>query len=413
MATEIKKSKSEPAKISFKDGKVLAPNNVVIPFIEGDGIGPDITKAAKKVLDAAVSKTFSGEKEIFWMEILAGEKAYNKSKEWLPKETLKIIRDFKIAIKGPLTTPVGSGIRSLNVALRQLFDLYACIRPIRDFEGISTSIKNPEIVDLVIFRENTEDVYSGIEFKINTPEAKDLIEYLKSKGHTVRLDSGIGIKPISEFASKRLVRKAIEYAIKNKCPSVTLVHKGNIMKFTEGAFCEWGYEVAKTEFRSQIVTEDELSKDFGGKQPEGKVIVKDRIADNMFQQLLTRPAEYSVIATTNLNGDYLSDYCAALVGGLGIAPGGNIGDEIAIFEATHGTAPKYANQDKVNPGSMILSGVMMLDYLGWKEAGSLVIDAFKKTIKQKKVTYDLERQIAGATLLKTSEFADALIQNMN
>ena len=413
MTIETKKSNTEAAKLSLKNGKLAVPNKVLIPFIEGDGTGPDITKATLKVLDAAVKKSYKGEKEISWLEVLAGKKAFDQTKEWLPKETIDTIRDFKIAIKGPLTTPTGGGIRSLNVALRQIFDLYACIRPIKYFKGISTPIKNPEKVDLVIFRENTEDVYSGVEFQVDTPGTKNLIEHLNSQGHKIRLDSGIGIKPISEFGSKRLVRKAIEDAIKNKYPSVTLVHKGNIMKFTEGAFCEWGYEVAKTEFRSHIVTEEEVGKKYDGKEPEGKIIIKDRIADNMFQQLLTRPEQYSVIATTNLNGDYLSDCCAALVGGLGIAPGANIGDNIAIFEATHGTAPKYANQDKVNPGSMILSGVMMFDYLGWNEAGNLIINAFTKTIAQKKVTYDLERQMTGATLLKTSEFADAMIQNMN
>lgn len=407
VVTETKESK-----IHFKDGKINVPNKIVIPYIEGDGIGPDVTKATKKVLDAGVLKAYKGGKEFCWLEILAGEKAYIATKEWLPKEAIEKIKEYKIAIKGPLTTPVGTGIRSLNVALRQIFDLYACIRPVRYFEGIGTPVKNPENLNVVIFRENTEDVYSGIEFKSGTNEAKKLIEFLESIGHKIRISSGVGIKPISEFGSKRLVRKAIEYAIKNKKPSVTLVHKGNIMKFTEGAFCEWGYEVAKSEYRSKIVTEEEVNKNYGGNIPEQKIVIKDRIADSMFQQILTRPSEYSIIATTNLNGDYLSDACAAQVGGLGIAPGGNIGDEIAIFEATHGTAPKYAGQDKVNPGSMILSGVMMLNYLGWQEAGDLIISAFAKTIKQKKVTYDLERQMSGATLLKTSEFADAITGNM-
>lgn len=401
-----------PQKLSFKDGKLIVPNNILIPYIEGDGIGPDITKATLKVLNAAAKYAYREEKAISWVEALAGKKAFDQTKEWLPQETIETIREFKIAIKGPLTTPIGGGIRSLNVALRQIFDLYACIRPIKYFKGISTPIKTPENVDLVIFRENTEDVYSGVEYKEGAEEAKKLINYLNSLGHKIRLDSGIGIKPISEYGSKRLVRRAIEYAIQNKCPSVTLVHKGNIMKFTEGAFCEWGYEIAKSEFRSLIVTEEEINKKYEGQEPAGKIVIKDRLADNMFQQLLTRPKQYSVIATTNLNGDYLSDCCAALVGGLGIAPGANIGDAIAIFEATHGTAPKYANQDKVNPGSMILSGVMMFDYLGWAEAGKLIIDAFTKTIGQKKVTYDLERQMEDAKLLKTSEFADAIIENM-
>lgn len=411
MTINTKSSNTQASKITFKEGKINIPNKVIIPYIEGDGIGPDITKATLKVLNAAVNKAYKGEKEISFVEILAGEKGFKERKNYLPQETIDSIKEFKIAIKGPLATPTGGGIRSLNVALRQIFDLYACIRPISYFTGISTPLKNPEKTNLVIFRENTEDVYSGIEFKAESPEVKKLIDFLISLGHKIRLDSGIGIKPISEFGSKRLVKKAIQYAIKYKKPSVTLVHKGNIMKFTEGAFCEWGYEVAKSDFGSQIVTEEEINKKYNGKEPEGKIIIKDRIADNMFQQILTRPEQYSVIATTNLNGDYLSDACAAQVGGLGIAPGANIGDEIAIFEATHGTAPKYANQDKVNPGSMILSGVMMFDYLGWDEAGTLITSAFEKTIKQKKVTYDLERQMSGATLLKTSEFAEAIVGN--
>ncbi|MBI3590165.1 MAG: isocitrate dehydrogenase (NADP(+)) [Candidatus Melainabacteria bacterium] len=398
-------------KITFKDGKIIVPNNIAVPYIEGDGTGPDITKATLKVLNEALKKVYKGERNITYYEVLAGQKAFDKTKSWLPDETVKIIRDYKIAIKGPLATPTGGGIRSLNVALRQVFDLYSCVRPIKYFEGVPTPTKHPEKVDLIIFRENTEDVYSGIEFKSDSKEAKQLSDFLKSLGHEIRVDSGIGIKPISKFGSKRLVRKAIEYAIKNKKPSITLVHKGNIQKFTEGAFCQWGYELAKEEFDSFIVTEEDVNKKYNGKSPEGKILLKDRIADNMFQQLLIRPDEYSVIATTNLNGDYLSDACAAQVGGLGIAPGANIGDEIAIFEATHGTAPKYAGQDKVNPGSMILSGVMMFDYLGWEEASKLIVNAFAKTIKQKKVTYDLERQMTGATLLKTSQFADAIIQN--
>ncbi|OGI19479.1 MAG: isocitrate dehydrogenase (NADP(+)) [Candidatus Melainabacteria bacterium RIFCSPHIGHO2_02_FULL_34_12] len=403
---------TEAQKISFKDGKIIVPNKVILPFIEGDGTGPDITRAARKVLDAAIRIVYKGEKEINWLEVLAGEKAYNSTKSWLPAETLEKIREYKVAIKGPLTTPTGSGIRSLNVALRQIFDLYACVRPIKHFEGVPTPTKHPELVDLVIFRENTEDVYSGIEFKPGSDEAVKLIAFLKELKQDVREGSGVGIKPISEFGSKRLVRKAIEYAMKNKKPSVTLVHKGNIMKYTEGAFCEWGYEVADKEFPDYIVTEKDIREKYNGKIPEGKIVFKDRIADNMFQQLLIRPGEYSIIATTNLNGDYLSDACAAQVGGLGIAPGANMGDEIAIFEATHGTAPKYANLDKVNPGSMILSGVMMFDYFGWEKASQLILEAIAKTIKQKKVTYDLERQMTGAMLLKTSEFADAIIENM-
>ncbi|MBI3308841.1 MAG: isocitrate dehydrogenase (NADP(+)) [Candidatus Melainabacteria bacterium] len=404
--------KTSASKITYSKGKISVPHNVLIPYIEGDGIGPDISKATLKVLNAAVEKAYKGEKNISWIEVLAGEKAFASTKEWLPKETLDTIREMKVAIKGPLTTPTGGGIRSLNVTLRQVFDLYACVRPVRYFEGVASPMKEPQKLNVVIFRENIEDVYSGIEFQEGTKEARSVIDYLRSLGHEIRYDSGIGIKPISEFRSKRLVKKAIEYAIKHGRKSVTLVHKGNIMKFTEGAFRQWGYELAKTEFPKETIFEDEVYSKYHGKTPSGQVQINDRIADNMFQQLITRPSEYSVIATTNLNGDYLSDACAAQVGGLGIAPGGNIGDEIAIFEATHGTAPKYANQDKVNPGSMILSGVMMLEYLGWDSAGKLVEDAFETTIKQKRVTYDLERHMKDATLLKTSEFADAIIQNM-
>ena len=404
---------TQAQKITFKDGKISVPNNIVIPFIEGDGIGLDICKATLNVLNAAVKKAYGSSKNITWVEILAGEKAFKELKNYLPEESIKLIKEHKIAIKGPLATPVGGGIRSLNVALRQIFDLYACIRPVRYFEGVPAPVKHPEKLNIVIFRENTEDVYSGIEFKKDSNEAKKLIEILTGMGCKIREGSGIGIKPISEFGSKRLVRKAIDFAIKDKRPSVTLVHKGNIMKFTEGAFREWGYEIGKEEFSSYVVTEEELTKTYSGRTPAGKIVLKDRIADNMFQQLITRPDEYSVLATCNLNGDYLSDACAAQVGGLGIAPGANIGDEIAIFEATHGTAPKYAGQDKVNPGSMILSGVMMLEYLGWIEAGELITKAFSFTIKQKKVTYDLERQMTGATLLKTSEFANAIVENMD
>lgn len=406
------KTTTEAQKVTHKDGKMIVPNKVLIPFIEGDGTGPDIWRATKNVVDAAVKIAFNGEKEISWVEVLAGQKAFDSTKDWLPKQTIEKIKDLKVAIKGPLSTPTGGGIRSLNVALRQIFDLYACVRPVRYFEGVSSPVKRPELVDLIIFRENIEDVYSGIEFKKDTKEAESLIAFLKTLGHSIRPDSGIGIKPISEFCSKRLVRKAIQYAIQNKKPSVTLVHKGNIQKFTEGAFCEWGYEVANEEFSVETISEKELYDKHNGKVPSGKIVIKDRIADNMFQQLLIRPDEYSVIATTNLNGDYLSDACAAQVGGLGIAPGANIGDEVAVFEATHGTAPKYANQDKVNPGSMILSAVMMLDHMGWTKASELIVKAFEKTIKQKRVTYDLERQMTGATLLKTSQFADAIIENM-
>ena len=411
MVADMKDKAGKAEKLTFKNGKISVPSHVIIPFIEGDGTGPDITKATLKVLNAALEKSYSGEKKISFVEVLAGQKAFDSKSNWLPEDTLQIIREHKIAIKGPLTTPTGGGIRSLNVAIRQIFDLYACIRPVKYFSGVPTPTKYPEKLDVVIFRENTEDVYSGIEFKKGSEEAKKIITFLKSLGYDAREDSGFGIKPISEFASKRLVRKAIEYAIKKNKKVVTLVHKGNIMKFTEGAFCEWGYEVAKTEFGHCIVTEEEVSKRFNNRLPDGKILVNDRIADNMFQQLLIRPEEYSIIATLNLNGDYLSDACAAQVGGLGIAPGANIGDEIAIFEATHGTAPKYAGQDKVNPGSMILSGIMMFEYLGWDEAATMINNAIAKTIQQKRVTYDLERLMSGATLLKTSQFADAIIEN--
>ena len=405
-------SNIDTSRITFKDGKIIVPDTVTIPFIEGDGIGADISVVSKRVIEAALKKIYGEQRKINWLDVLAGEKAYISKNSYLPDETIAIIKEFKIAIKGPLSTPIGGGIRSLNVALRQIFDLYACVRPVKYFQGVSTPMKNPDLLNVVIFRENTEDVYSGIEFEANTNEAEKIIDLLTSMGHKVRNGSGIGIKPISEFGSKRLVRKAIEHAIKNKRPSVTLVHKGNIMKFTEGAFLKWGYEVASKEFKNETVTEEEVRKNYDGKIPQEKILIKDRIADNMFQQLLTRPDEYSVIGTTNLNGDYLSDACAAQVGGLGIAPGANIGDEIAIFEATHGTAPKYANLDKVNPGSMILSAVMMLEYMGWDEAAKIILDGFSKTIQQKKVTYDLARQMEDSVILKTSEFATALIENM-
>ncbi|MFO7445678.1 MAG: isocitrate dehydrogenase (NADP(+)) [Ignavibacteriaceae bacterium] len=402
-------------KISVQNGKLVVPDNPIIAFIEGDGIGPDIWKASQMVFDAAVKKTYGGKKKIAWMEIFAGEKAlsvYGKNK-WLPDETVDAIREYVVAIKGPLTTPVGGGIRSLNVALRQLLDLYACVRPVKYYSGVPSPVKKPQDMNIVIFRENTEDVYSGIEFKSGTSEVSDLIKYINKKfDKNIRKDSGIGIKPMSPFGSKRLVKKAIEYAIANNKKSVTLVHKGNIMKFTEGAFKEWGYEVAKEEFRDVIVTEDELYKNYNGKMPEGKILIKDRIADSMFQQLLLRPSEYEVVATPNLNGDYLSDAAAAQVGGLGIAPGANISYSTAIFEATHGTAPKYAGLDKVNPGSVILSGVMMFEYIGWNKAGRLIENAMKKAIKSKVVTYDFARQMKGATEVKSSEFAKQIIKNM-
>jgi isocitrate dehydrogenase len=402
-------------KIVFENGRISVPDNPIIGFIEGDGTGPDIWRASKVVFDAAVEKAFRGKKKIAWMEIYAGEKAltvYGKNK-WLPEETVDAIREHSVAIKGPLTTPIGGGIRSLNVALRQLLDLFACVRPVKYYSGVPSPMKRPQDLDIVLYRENTEDVYSGIEFKSGTKEAEDLINYINRKfDKSIRMPSGVGIKPISEFGSKRLVKKAIEFARDTNRKSVTLVHKGNIMKFTEGAFKEWGYELAKKEFRDIIVTEDELWSEFNGKMPEGKILIKDRIADSMFQQLLLRPSEYEVLATPNLNGDYISDAAAAQVGGLGIAPGANISYSTAIFEATHGTAPKYAGQDKVNPGSVILSGVMMFEYMGWTKAAELIEKAMKKTIKSKVVTYDFARQMSGAREVKTSEFASEIVKNM-
>ena len=404
----------EKIQIDEENKKLVIPDNPIIPFIEGDGIGPDIWYASQMVFDAAVEKAYEGKKKIFWLEVLAGEKAHEKTGEWLPEETTDTIREYVVAIKGPLTTPVGGGIRSLNVSLRQILDLYACVRPVRWIKGTPNPLLVPGKLDVVIFRENTEDVYAGIEWESGTKEATDIRNYLvENYGVNIRDLSGIGIKPISPFGTKRLVRKAIEYAMEYKRRSITLVHKGNIMKFTEGAFREWGYEVAKEEFPDIIITEDELWDDFGGKQPEGKIVIKDRIADSMFQQILTRPGEYDVMAMPNLNGDYMSDACAAQVGGLGVAPGGNIGDYMAVFEATHGTAPKYAGQDKVNPGSVILSGVMMFQYMGWHEAAELVFRAMETTVLQKTVTYDLERQMEGATLLKCSEYGKAIVMNMN
>ena len=403
-------------KIQIDEGnrKLVIPDNPIIPFIEGDGIGPDIWHASQIVFDAAVEKAYGGKKKISWLEVLAGEKAHERTGEWLPEETIDTIREYVVAIKGPLTTPVGGGIRSLNVSLRQILDLYACVRPVRWIKGTPNPLLVPGKLDVVIFRENTEDVYAGIEWESGTKEAADIREYLiENYGVNIRDLSGIGIKPISPFGTKRLVRKAIEYAMEYKRRSVTLVHKGNIMKFTEGAFREWGYELAKQEFPDIIITEDELWDDFGGKQPEGKIVIKDRIADSMFQQILTRPGEYDVMAMPNLNGDYMSDACAAQVGGLGVAPGGNIGDYLAVFEATHGTAPKYTGQDKVNPSSVILSGVMMFQYLGWHEAAELVFRAMEATVLQKTVTYDLERQMEGATLLKCSEYGKAIVMNMD
>ncbi len=398
--------------IRMQDGTLQVPDNPVIPFIEGDGTGPDIWQASQRVFDAAVAKAFGGTRQIVWYEIFAGEKAYKRFSEWLPKGTLDAIQHFAVAIKGPLTTPVGGGIRSLNVTLRQVLNLYACVRPVRYFPGVPAPVKRPELLDLVIFRENTEDVYAGIEFQEGSDRALKLIAFLSDQGYEIKIDSGIGIKPISATATKNLVRRAIKYAISHKKKSVTIVHKGNIMKYTEGAFRDWGYELAKAEFRDQVVTEAEVYDDHGGKVPEGKILINDRIADAMFQQVLLRPDEYSVIATPNLNGDYLSDACAAQVGGLGMAPGANIGDNAAVFEATHGTAPKYAGKNVINPTSLILSGILMLEHMGWDAAGERIIDGIIKTIAQKRVTYDLERQIEGATKVSTSAFADAIIENM-
>jgi isocitrate dehydrogenase len=455
---------SDGKAIGYSGGALQVPDNPIIPFIEGDGTGRDIWKASKRVFDAAVEKAYGGKRHVAWFEVFAGEKAYRAFKQWLPDETVEAARDFRVSIKGPLTTPVGGGIRSLNVALRQILDLYACVRPVRYYPGVPSPVKEPEKMDLVIFRENTEDVYIGIEWKSGTPEAKKLLEFLnndmlKGSKKQIRWDSGVGIKPISPTGTKRLVRRAIKYALDNGRPSVTLVHKGNIQKFTEGGFRDWGYDLAREEFRAQTVTEreswildnleknpelsieanaamvepglDQANADFqhsiyaevketldaieathGKGQWKKKLMINDRIADSVFQQVLLRPAEYSVLATSNLNGDYLSDACAAQVGGLGMAPGSNIGDGYGVFEATHGTAPKYADKDVINPGSVMLSGAMMFEFLGWGEAGKLIEKGIAKTIQQKKVTYDLERLTQGATKLGTTAFADAIIGNM-
>src|SRR5690348_11616185 len=450
--------------VTFSGGKLQIPDNPIIPYIEGDGTGRDIWASSVRVFDAAVEKAYGGKRKIHWYEVFAGEKAFTKFKNWLPQETVDAIRDLHISIKGPLTTPVGGGIRSLNVALRQILDLYACVRPVKYYQGVPSPVKHPEQVDIVIFRENTEDVYSGIEFKQGTEEAARLISFLnddmlKGGKKKIRTDSGVGIKPISIFGTKRLVRYAIKHALETGRKTVTLVHKGNIQKFTEGAFREWGYEVATQEFRDQTVTEreswilgnveagpglsieenaaliepglefgspsfkasvcdevkqvlDSIGKSHGNGAWKSKILVNDRIADSIFQQIIIRPADYSILATSNLNGDYISDAAAAQVGGLGIAPGANIGDGYAVFEATHGTAPKYADKDVINPGSVILSGVMMLDFLGWKESAKMIEDAMERTIQQKFVTYDFERQTAGATKVGTSEFATRIIGNM-
>jgi isocitrate dehydrogenase len=451
---------AEGQKITVDGGKLNVPDSPVIPYIEGDGTGRDIWQASQRVFDAAVEKAYGGKRRVVWYEIFAGEKCFNQFGEWLTDDSVKAIAEYVVAIKGPLTTPVGGGIRSLNVTLRQVLDLYACVRPVRYFEGVPSPVKQPEKVDIVIFRENTEDVYAGVEFPSGSERAAEIISLLNDTyGYKVRTDSGIGIKPISPTGTKRLVRRAVNYALEYKRPSVTLMHKGNIMKFTEGAFRDWGYELAKDEFRNDTVTEREtwildnydrnnaltaeanarmiepgfeqmsekqraeavkeveetlaaIGATHGNGAWKSKLLMKDRIADSIFQQILTRPDEYDVVATPNLNGDYFSDAAAAQVGGLGMAPGANIGDNAAVFEATHGTAPKYADKDVINPSSVILSGVMMFDHMGWREVSEFIISGLTKTIQQKRVTYDLERQMEGATKLKTSEFASAIIENM-
>ena len=455
---------SDGASIRYENGKYQVPDNPIIPYIEGDGTGRDIWKASRRVFDAAVEKAYGGKRRVAWYEIFAGEKAFSKFRNWFPEDSLRAAKDLRVSIKGPLTTPVGGGIRSLNVAMRQELDLYACVRPVKHYPGVPSPVKHPEKLNVVIFRENTEDVYAGIEWKEGSDGARKLIKFLNEEmlaggKKRVREDSGVGIKPISIMGTKRLVRRAIQYALDNRRPVVTLVHKGNIQKFTEGAFREWGYELAQTEFRDRVVTEreswildnkdknpnitieqnaqqvepglefaseefrkgvyaevkdvlDRLYRSHGNGQWKKKLMINDRIADSIFQQVIIRPQEYSVLATPNLNGDYISDACAAQVGGLGIAPCGNIGDGFAVFEATHGTAPKYADLDVINPGSVILSGVMMFELLGWNEAARLIEDSLEATIKQKKVTYDFERQMEGAKKVKTSEFASYMIENM-
>jgi len=400
-------------RIGYDKGVLRVPDHPIIPFVEGDGTGADIWRASVRVFDAAVEKAYDGQRKVAWMEVFAGEKAFKQFDDWLPQESVDAMQEFRVSIKGPLTTPVGGGIRSLNVTLRQVLDLYACIRPVRYFEGVGSPMKEPEKLNIVVFRENTEDVYAGIEWKAGSPEAEKVRAFLQKEfGSDIREHSAIGIKPMSEFGSKRLIEMAIRYALKHCLPSVTLMHKGNIMKFTEGAFRDWGYDVARSTFAESTCSEADLSK--GGMQARADaVIIKDRIADSMFQQLLLRPDEYSVIATPNLNGDYVSDAAAAQVGGLGMAPGGNVGDGLAVFEATHGTAPKYANLDKINPGSVILSGVMMFEYLGWNEAAALIVRGIERAIKSRRVTYDLARQMAGATEVSTSEFGSQVIKGMS
>ncbi len=394
-------------------GDLIVPDFPEIPFIEGDGIGPDIWQAARRVIDQAVQKAYGGQRKISWMEVFAGEKGFERTGNWLPDETLAEIQRHAVAIKGPMTTPVGKGIRSINVSIRQKLDLYACVRPVKYIDSVPSPMKHPEKINMVVFRENTEDLYAGIEYQSGSADADALRSFLKEKmGRSLPADAGIGIKPISATNTKRLVARAIAYALANGFASVTLMHKGNIMKFTEGAFAQWGYEVAEEKYGDQTITEKELFNRFDGKQPQGRVVIKDRIADMLFQQVLLRPEEFGVIATPNLNGDYLSDALAAQVGGLGMAPGANIGDQCAVFEATHGTAPKYAGRDKVNPSSLILSGAMMLEYMGWQEASECIRSALQSAIKAKTVTYDLARQIDGATEVKCSEFAQAIVDRI-
>lgn len=418
-------------KITLQNGQLNVPDQPIIPFIEGDGTGPDIWASSVRVIDAAVEKAYNGKKKIIWKEVMAGEKSFNQSGNWLPDETLDAFKEYIVGIKGPLTTPVGGGIRSLNVALRQILDLYACVRPVRWFNGVPSPVKEPNLVNMVIFRENTEDIYAGIEWMSGTPEVKKVVDFIQNEMGVKKIrfpeTSSIGIKPVSKEGSERLIRAAIQYAVTNKLPSVTLVHKGNIMKFTEGAFKNWGYELAEREFGDKVYTWNQFDKTKADKGEDaanaemkaategGKILVKDSIADAFLQQILLRPAEYSVIATLNLNGDYISDALAAAVGGIGIAPGANINYMTghAIFEATHGTAPKYAGQDKVNPGSVILSAAMMLEYMGWKEAADLIYEKLGETIESKKVTYDFHRLMEGATMLKTSEFGTEIINNIN
>jgi len=403
----------EGERITKENGKLRVPDRPIVPYIEGDGIGPDITRAMLHVIDGAVERAYAGKRRIAWMETYAGEKAHEVTGAYMPDETLQVIRDHRVAIKGPLTTPVGGGYRSLNVALRQKLGLFACVRPVRYYDGTPSPLKHPERTDIVIFRENMEDTYKGIEWEAGTPEADKVREFVNREfGTDLTPDTGIGLKPISERNSKNLIRKAIQYALEHKRHTVTLMHKGNIMKFTEGAFRKWGYELAAAEFADTVIPEDVLWEEYDGKRPEGKVLLNDRIADITFQHVLLRPTEYSVIATPNLNGDYVSDALAAQVGGMGMAPGANMSDEVALFEATHGTAPKYADQDKVNPSSLILSAGMMLAHMGWGEAAELVDKALHATVRNKTVTYDLARQMEGATTLPTSRFGEALVANM-